>query len=85
MRSKPPSQPLDLILRLEIQADRLDVALPIAHLRGLRCNLAQGEAAETDPADPDHMRLTLPASALSYSAQTKTPPDHPTGGVPIRP
>lgn len=64
-------RPLDQIIRLDIRAATLELTLPIAHLRTVQHNLEEGEQAEADPAIPDHMRLTLPAVAISHRTQIR--------------
>jgi hypothetical protein len=55
------SNPLDLLTRVEIHADSLQLLMPIHLLPALRNRLRQGERVETDPADASQLRLTVPA------------------------
>jgi hypothetical protein len=55
------SNALDLLTRVEIHMDSLQLLMPIDLLPALRSRLRQGEQVETDPADASQLRLTLPA------------------------
>ena len=54
--------PLALPVRIIIHEAALHIILPIKVLTKVRGRLADGEHAERDPADPQHMRLEIPTS-----------------------
>ena len=54
------SNPLDLLTRVEIHADLLQLLMPVHLLPALRSRLMEGEQVEKDPADASQLRLTVP-------------------------
>ncbi len=70
------SEPLSLPSRVEAHADHVEILMPIRHLNAIRRQLANGEKAEPDHADPGQLRLMLPISMHTRGGRT-----HVTGGV----
>ena len=55
----PPDDPLALIERVEVHAKTVEVLLPLSLLSKIADRLKSGMRAFPDPAEPDHLRLTL--------------------------
>ena len=65
------SDPLSLLMRIEVYAGSVNLLLPIYLLAGLRSRLLDGEAVEQDPLDPLQLRLTLPVRLQFHGGRTK--------------
>ncbi|WP_239255245.1 hypothetical protein [Candidatus Nitrotoga sp. M5] len=57
---KQQERPIDLALRVEIQARRVELLLPIKFIGKISENLHTGEQAMPDLVKPNQLRLTLP-------------------------
>ncbi len=64
------SNPLDLLTRVEIHTDSLQLLMPIHLLPALRSRLMEGEQVEKDPADASQLRLTVPVRMQLRGGQT---------------
>jgi len=64
------SEDLNLLARIEIHANSLQLLMPLRHLPAVRTRLADGEHVETDPVDPSRLRLAIPIRARFHGGRT---------------